>query len=406
MANPPPPYDNITGISRAVMKDNAQETLGNYNGNARPGELVVDLTQDPPPLYVGNNAGQLTLVASGGGAGLPLANGTSNFNIATVNGNATITTASANTWTFSTTGNLTLPGNNSQINYANGNSVLAAYATISSVYTSNVTTQSINNADSGGTYNNSSTLDITYTAYNGASTLDFDIAYQAPLTANIGISVGAVSTPLIQSNANIQIQANTGTAQTWTFVTTGNLELPSEGNIVGVTPNNIGHLQWVGNSSGDGGGYTTMRLVPDNTVEAGDQYLIIDPTGGGHIHIRAGGTQDASNAILFIGGENSYVSIGSSSNPPVTIAANNYSWSFGVDSQFSAAGNIYTLGEVRSGSTVTPPLPLANLTATAGSRAFASDANLVATGNFGQQVTGGASNTVPVWSDGTNWYIG
>lgn len=76
MANPPPPYDNISGISRAVMKDNAQETLSNYNGNARPGELVVDLTQDPPPLYVGNNAGQLTLVASGGGAGLPLANGT------------------------------------------------------------------------------------------------------------------------------------------------------------------------------------------------------------------------------------------------------------------------------------------------------------------------------------------
>jgi hypothetical protein len=27
MANPPPPYDNITGISRAVMKDNAQETI-------------------------------------------------------------------------------------------------------------------------------------------------------------------------------------------------------------------------------------------------------------------------------------------------------------------------------------------------------------------------------------------
>ncbi len=65
MANPPPPYDNITGISRAVMKDNAQETLANYNGNARPGELVVDLTQDPPPLYVGNNAGQLTAISSG-----------------------------------------------------------------------------------------------------------------------------------------------------------------------------------------------------------------------------------------------------------------------------------------------------------------------------------------------------
>ena len=66
MANPPPPYDNITGISRAVMKDNAQETIGNYDGNARPGELVVNLVVDPPALYIGNNLGQLTAISSGG----------------------------------------------------------------------------------------------------------------------------------------------------------------------------------------------------------------------------------------------------------------------------------------------------------------------------------------------------
>ncbi len=65
MANPPPPYDNITGISRTVMKDNAQETLANYNGNARPGELVVNLTTDPPALYIGNSLGQLTSVNLG-----------------------------------------------------------------------------------------------------------------------------------------------------------------------------------------------------------------------------------------------------------------------------------------------------------------------------------------------------
>ena len=65
MANPPPPYANITGISRAVMKDNAQETIGNYNGNARPGELVANLTVDPPALFIGNNAGQLTSIFSG-----------------------------------------------------------------------------------------------------------------------------------------------------------------------------------------------------------------------------------------------------------------------------------------------------------------------------------------------------
>jgi hypothetical protein len=48
------------------MKDNAQETLVNYDGNARPGELVVNLEVDPPALYVGNNAGQLTAISSSG----------------------------------------------------------------------------------------------------------------------------------------------------------------------------------------------------------------------------------------------------------------------------------------------------------------------------------------------------
>jgi len=67
MANPPPPYDNITGISRAVMKDNAQVTLANYNGNARPGELVVDQSTDQ--VYIGNSAGVLTQIAAGIGNG-------------------------------------------------------------------------------------------------------------------------------------------------------------------------------------------------------------------------------------------------------------------------------------------------------------------------------------------------
>lgn len=71
MANPPPPYANITGISRAVMKDNAQETIGDYNGVARPGELVVDQITDN--LYVGNINGNLTLVGFGSGLSTPTA---------------------------------------------------------------------------------------------------------------------------------------------------------------------------------------------------------------------------------------------------------------------------------------------------------------------------------------------
>lgn len=68
MANPPPPYDNITGISRTVMKDNAQESIANYNGNARPGEIVVDQLNNN--IYIGNTNGGLTLInTSSGGTG-------------------------------------------------------------------------------------------------------------------------------------------------------------------------------------------------------------------------------------------------------------------------------------------------------------------------------------------------
>jgi hypothetical protein len=56
------------------MKDNAQVTIENYNGNARPGELVVDQTTDQ--VFIGNSLGALTQIAAGitngGVAGLPV----------------------------------------------------------------------------------------------------------------------------------------------------------------------------------------------------------------------------------------------------------------------------------------------------------------------------------------------
>jgi hypothetical protein len=199
------------------MKDNAQETLANYNGNARPGEIVADLTTDPPALYVGNNLGELTAVAAGGAAFNLIENGDSNVTIAVPNGNITVS-ANTQTWTFATTGTLSAPGN---------------------------------------------------------------------ITA-IGL----------QGDGNLVIRSNVaGTARTWTFDSLGDLNLPLGGNI-------------------SGSGYVTAQRI------------------------------------------------------------------------------------------ITDPLPLANITAVAGARAFVSDGNLAAAGNFGAQIGSGGANTVPVWSDGTNWYIG
>ena len=72
MANPPPPYDNLTGISRTVMKDNAQETVTNYNGNARPAEMTVNINTNE--IFIGNATGALTKVMQVTGANTFLGN--------------------------------------------------------------------------------------------------------------------------------------------------------------------------------------------------------------------------------------------------------------------------------------------------------------------------------------------
>jgi hypothetical protein len=72
MANPPPPYDDLTGISRTVMKDNAQETVANYNGNARPAEMTVNINTNE--IFIGNATGALTKVLQVTGANTFLGN--------------------------------------------------------------------------------------------------------------------------------------------------------------------------------------------------------------------------------------------------------------------------------------------------------------------------------------------
>lgn len=67
-------------------------------------------------------------------------------------------------------------------------------------------------------------------------------------------------------------------------------------------------INFVANSSGDGIGLSTIELRPDTNLNS-DQYLIIDPTYPTHIHIRAGGTQDASTAELYLGAENNHVRV-------------------------------------------------------------------------------------------------
>jgi len=106
-------------------------------------------------------------------------------------------------------------------------------------------------------------------------------------------------------------------------------------------------VNFVANSSGDGNGYSTIELVPDVDRYNSDQYLIVDPTAPGHIHIRAGGTQDNSGADLILGGENSHVKVTAGSNPPIYVTVNNQNWLFGIDGVLQTPGGITLQGNIQ-----------------------------------------------------------
>jgi hypothetical protein len=111
--------------------------------------------------------------------------------------------------------------------------------------------------------------------------------------------------------------------------------------------------------------------------------------GGGEIAIRVDGVVSGTNNPSKIEFYNT------------VSGANNQSLGMVLD----ASQKLSVSGPVKTIATTLSLLGSA-ATAGAGARAFATDANLVAAGNFGVAVGGSGGNTVPVYSDGTAWRIG
>ena len=374
-------------------------------------------------------------------------------------------------WEFDNTGNLILPGNTFNVNYANGNPVILGSAGIGNLAVigtdigiaagatetvinisptpegwaflqlptndvANVTNTRLTNDagnveivtgdfSTGGSNTYSWIFDNTgnLTTPSSLKIQPIGVVPGTSITQTDAVLVAAAAGTTAQMNAgwaenpfapgnvafinfnnnpgNVDIVTgdNGATTYTWSFDNVGNAYIP--GSIIGKTPNNNGSMNWVGDSSGDGFGYTTLNLIPDNTLIGNDQYVILDPTAPGHIHIRAGGTQDNSFASLFLGGENSYFQVPSGNDPSVYVAAGSNVWTFGNDGNLTTPGNIITT------IVKTTPVAFASLpTATdagAGARAFITDANV---NTFGSLVGGGGIYYIPVFSNGVNWYVG
>jgi len=286
----------------------------NANGQTTLGNLSVDDNN----IYNTNGQGvvisNFSFIAEAETAyvQIPAGNSPSDLSIVQEQGNVRIAAGGAD-WTFDTTGNLTAPGNiTANIITATESADLGSlnfYASVISM--------------------NDDVWDNILISPNGESYAYLSVPKN---------SVANVQDVRLHNDAgNVEIGTNGG-INTWLFDGTGNLNLASDGMLVGVTANNNGHINWVGNSSGDGFGYTTMNLVPDNTVN--DSYLILDPTAPNHIHIRAGGVQDNSSSQLFLGGENSYFSVGSGLDPQLFVTSNGNTWVFNTDGNLQVPGNI------------------------------------------------------------------
>jgi hypothetical protein len=103
----------------------------------------------------------------------------------------------------------------------------------------------------------------------------------------------------------------------WTMDSEGRLQLPGNG-----------YIENPEDSSGDGYQNDTIKIVPDSLLQS-DQYLIIDPTAPNHIHIRAGGVQDYSNAELILGGERAGVHVSDPTGDVwVQTKKEDYNWSW------------------------------------------------------------------------------
>ena len=149
----------------------------------------------------------------------------------------------------------------------------------------------------------------------------------------------------------------------WEFGMDGNLTIPGNINyangvsildgIGGAVNGNIvvgdSQIQFVANSSGDGYGLSTIRLVP-YTAGYDSAIIIIDPTYPNHIHMRAGFEQDNAAANLFLGGEASHFNVEEGANPNVSIRSNYYTWTFATDGRLQLPEIGESSSEIFTGS--------------------------------------------------------
>jgi hypothetical protein len=135
---------------------------------------------------------------------------------------------------------------------------------------------------------------------------------------------------------------------------------------------------------------------------------ILTTNTNGNLVLAPNGTAVVQSNVSIVPNSANIRNLGSATQRWATVYTQylNVSSSTSVNGNLTVIGNLSATVNLTGSQLITTPVALANLTAVAGARAFINNGNLVAAGNFGSRIGSSGSNTVPVWSDGTNWYIG
>jgi hypothetical protein len=266
------PGANINGAVPYASTANSV-ALGNVSGIGNIANINLDGSSSN--ILYGNGV----FAAAPSGGGLPLANGNSNFDIATVDGNVTITANSTSIWTFGTDGLLTLPSGNVAIGLQYGSEAILANNTSFGVATQGNGTTFINWSD-----------DVSNTSMLAA-------IYVNDPTGNAG---------------NISLRTGSvGNANVWKFVTDGSVIFPT----LTVDIHNGGNQQAQTLQFGDD---TQQAIItgPTPAVDTNAQRLIIqgqrgNGTGeGGDVYFWAGDADTNGGDIKIYAGDADNVSTG------------------------------------------------------------------------------------------------
>jgi hypothetical protein len=210
----------------------------------------------------------------------------------------------------------------------------------------------------------------------------------------------------LYANVGIASSISNGTSTVRVVSSGGNVVTSVGGtsNVIVVTPTSV---LITGNATLSGNILTAGLISATSTITGGNVLTAGLMSSTGNI---IGGNLSAVNLVInnITSDDSSFVTIkdGVNVNGEILASGNITGGNIATAGLVSATGNV-TGGNITTVSRViSTPTALANLTAVAGARAFVNNGNLVAAGNFGAQIGSGGANTVPVWSDGTNWYIG